>query len=148
MKSRIGLVLVLLISLFLTACATTGGGNDQQQRFAAIASKYPESTIVVVEGAGNMISTKMVLASLKAGAGSTTSDAILKLLSNRSSKFPVAVTGADDSLTAATLERAMLDGKGKISGSKAVFVGSLEYREQLSKVASESGVQLEFVAYP
>jgi hypothetical protein len=146
MKNRFGLI--LLCSFLLSACATTGGNNDQQKRFAAIASKYPESVIVVVEGAGTFISTKIMIASIKSGVSSTTSDAILKLLSNRSSKLVVAVTGEDDSLTSATLERAILDGKGKISGSKAVFVGSLEYKEQLSKIASESGVQLEFITYP
>jgi len=146
MKHRVGLI--LLLSLFLAACATTGDGNVQQKRFAAIAGKYPESFVVVVEGAGNYVATKMAIAATKAGANSTTSDAILQLLSNRSAKLVVAVTGEDDSLTAATLERAMLDGKGKISGSMSVFVGSLEYKEKLSKIASESGVQLEFIAYP
>lgn len=146
MKYRLGLI--LLFTFFLSACATTGSNDGQQKRFAAITSKYPESTIVIVEDAGNFISTKIMLASIKSGFSSKTSDKILNLLSNSNSKLVVAVTGEDDSLTSATLERAMLDGKGKISGSKAVFVGSLEYKDQLSKIATESGVQLEFIIYP
>lgn len=140
--------LAMLLSLFLSACAATGGSSDQKKRFSSIGNKYPNAAIVVVESAGNFLSNKILLASIKAGTSTTTSDAILKLLLNENSKFIVAIMGDDESLSAATLERAMLDGKGKVSGSKAVFVGGSEYKEQLSKAAAESGVDLDFINTP
>lgn len=142
------LVPALFLSLFLLACATTSSTSKKDIN-TLIGSKYPNGAFIVdVESANNLISTKIMLASIKAGNSSSTSQAILKLLSNKNSTKPVVVTGADSNLAAATLERALVDGKGKVSGSKVVFMGPLDLKDSLSKAANDSGVLLDFVANP
>ena len=146
MKHRLGLV--LLITMLLSACAATGGKGDRDHRLAAVGNTHPERAIVYVEGAGNFVTNKVMVGSLKSGTRSSQSQSILKLLQLKNPALAVVVTGADDGLSAATLERAMINGQGQIAGSKVVFVGSLQYKEALTQLASTSGVQFEFIAYP
>jgi hypothetical protein len=129
--------------LLLAACATTSVNS----RIGALAKKYPDVLIVEVQSSSNLISNKLILASIKAGANTTTSDAIVNLLSKKTVN-PIAVVGEDDSLSAATLERALEAGKGKISGSRVVFVGNPEYKNSLAKAANNSGVSFDFIPSP
>lgn len=146
MKHRFGLV--VLMALLLSACATTGGKNEREKRLAAVGNTHTQRAIVYVEGTGNFVTNKVMVGSLKTGTRSSQSQSILKLLQLKNPTLAVVVTGADDGLSAATLERAIINGQGQIAGSHVIFVGSPEYRDALLKLATASGVTLKFVAYP
>ncbi len=144
--------IAILLSLFLSACGNEN--NIPEKRSAVLASKYPKATIVVVSGTGTFLARQIKAAVIKSGVtsviDSTNADTIVNLLSNTSTstKVVVAVIGNDDNIASATLERALQVGKKKIMGSKVVFVGNPKYKGPLSKAASESGVQIEFIDYP
>ena len=143
--------LLASLSLILSACATSGSvapaASEMNRVAALVVSKYPGKQVLIatIEPARNYLSNKMALAAIKAGAETKDSQALKNLLLNRNVEQVVVVTGVDDALSAATLERALLDGKGRIQGAKVVFVGSGEYTDSLRQVAAEAGVHIEFL---
>jgi hypothetical protein len=142
--------LLSALSLILAGCATSGSGapaTSEMNRVAAqVVSKYPGKQVLItaIEPAQNYLSNKMALAAIKLGAETNDSQAIKNLLANRKIEQVIVVTGVDDGLSAAILERALLDGKGHIQGGRVVFVGSGEYTEGLRQAADEAGVHIDF----
>lgn len=60
----------------------------------------------------------------------------------------VIITGNDDDLTAATLSQALTKGSEKIAGAKIVYVGGKQALPELSKLASNADVAIEFIDTP
>jgi hypothetical protein len=60
----------------------------------------------------------------------------------------VLITGIDDDLNAATLAKVFTNKKEKIAGAKIIFAGGAEHHANLSKLANEAGVNLEFMDLP
>jgi hypothetical protein len=143
--------LLTALSLILPACASSGSGASTEREMnrvaALVVTKYPGKQVLIakIEPARDYLSNKMALAAIKAGAETNDSQAIKDLLANRNVERIIVVTGVDDALSAATLERALLDGRGRVQGGRVVFVGSPEYTDRLRQVAAESGVQIEFL---
>lgn len=146
------LIACLLASSFLlSACVTTGGTyqTEPQRRAAAVAAKYPQQEInlLYIEAPKSFIATKLMIASLKSGVSSSDVDAIIAALLNKNGGL-LAVTGDDESLTSATLERALIAGGAKLSGARAVYIGESERQNTLGSAAAVAGVKIEFVANP
>lgn len=157
-------VLGLFVIFLLAACSTV------KERVALAAPKYPDAVVVEVKSANGFIANGLLILAIKAGSDSVDSKNILQLLRMKNPAHPiivngksdglttsiagiasgnaVIVTGDSDALTAATLNRALVDGKGSINGSKVVFVGSKDYQEDLSASAAAAGVTIEFLPYP
>ena len=60
----------------------------------------------------------------------------------------VVIAGEDETLTAATLAKALTIGKEKIGGAKAIIVGSKDAQKMLSAAATASKVTLGFMDNP
>lgn len=151
--NRLLITCALLGSLLLSACASTTGSSayqtEPQKRIAAVLAKYPrqEINLLYVAAPNSFISTRLIIASLNAGINSNDVDAIIAALSIKNGGL-LAIAGDNDSLTAATLERALIAGGKKLSGSKVVYVGGQEDKNTLTSAAETAGVTCEFVAYP
>ena len=147
---KYSLRLLTILPLILAACASPGSGASTERelnRVAALAyAKYPGKKVLMltIKPAGNYISNQMALVAIKAGAEVNDSQAIKEVLASRNVEQVLVVTGADDALNAAILERALLDGRGRVQGGRVAFVGSPEYTDSLRQVAAESGVQIDF----
>lgn len=146
------LIACLLASSFLlSACVTTGGTyqSEPQRRSAAVAAKYPQQEInlLYIEAPKSFIATKLMIASLKSGVNSSDVDAIIAALLNKNGGL-LAVTGDDDSLASATLERALIAGGAKLSGKRVVYVGESEHQSTLTNAAVLAGMKVEFIANP
>ena len=109
---------------------------------ASLPDEFLTSVLDLV--AMGLVADQMALVAIKAGAESSDSAAIKEVLASRNVEQVLVVTGANDALNAAILERALLDGKGRIQGGRVAFVGSPEYTDSLRRVAEESGVQIDF----
>ena len=139
MKHQYTKILAVIFSAsLLAACVTT----PRSTMIGALSQKYPNVIVIEVPDTNNPISSTLALAAIKSGVDSNTSKSIVDVLSKKPSN-PVVVMGKNDSLSAATLERALVSGKDKVSGSKVIFVGSADYTDSLTKAANASGVQLE-----
>ena len=134
------------------ACIATGSAaaGDLDQRIAALMKAAPNKNykVMVIPSAGSFISNKIIVASLKAGTDSQSSEYIAGVLSGQNI-VRLAVTSENDAVGAATLERAFSSLKAKPSVSHEItFVGEKEYEEELVAKASEAGIKLLFVPYP
>ncbi|MBV8048151.1 MAG: hypothetical protein JO171_13405 [Paludibacterium sp.] len=139
----------LMISLALCVSMPVLAANASlDAKVAAVRNLHPGLSFdrIDVPTAGNMIADMMMLATIKSGAGSTASQAIIDEMTQGGQ--PLVVMGEKDNLAEATLERALQDGKDKLQGKSVTLVGAEEYREPLQKAAQSAGVNLEFVAVP
>ena len=106
---------------------------------AACMAATKQSNILAIEvpAANNFISNKMAAATLQMG-GSSTVNALVEVLS-QPTRLPLAVIGANDEVTAATLEVALrkLAPGVKRSRQPLCFAGDPQYEAQL-KVAAEA----------
>lgn len=103
---------------------------------------------MVIPASGGFLANKLVVASLKAGSESLSSQQISHLLLQQS-PVSLAVTSENDGVGAATLERALLALKGKtLVPHKLVFVGDSEYEEPLVAAAGDVGLKLVYVVSP
>jgi hypothetical protein len=141
---------ILAAVMLTTACIATASAEGIEQRAAALLKAAPnkEFTMVVVPTAGNFISNKIIVASLKAGTDSQSSQQIATIL-QRTSPAQLAITGENDAVAEATLEMALNSLKGKVVPPHEVaFIGDKEYEEALTNKAAEVGIKLIYVSYP
>ena len=133
--------------LCLSACALLPQDRITP-KLSALHAEFPHVTyLMTIDNAANPISNAMVIGLLNVGTGSRDSEQLIKQMSKPD--FSLAVFGDGDSLAAATLARALADGKEKISPSSSVyFVGAKAYEDTLKAAASEAGVKLAFVVFP
>jgi hypothetical protein len=133
-----------------TVCVASASAEGIEQRAAALMKAMPnkEFTVMVVPTAGNFISNKIIVASLKAGTDSQSSQQISTVL-QRSSPVQLAVTGENDAVAEATLEKALSNLKGKsLPPHEVAFIGDKEYEEALTNKAAEVGIKLIYISYP
>lgn len=119
-------------------------------RMAALMKVAPSPAYVAmtVPSAGSFIADQITLMSLTAGADSVSSDELVEVLS-KPEPVQLAVTGEDDAIAAATLERALIKVRGRpLAAHQLAYIGSKEFEEPLTKTAEESGVKLLFVVFP
>ncbi|HSH54357.1 MAG TPA: hypothetical protein VK967_04945 [Methylotenera sp.] len=149
MKSLQMLVLFSVL-LTLAACANDGPklSYSPQNIMQAVNTKYPaERTNLIYIGAPEgFIAPREAIKEVKDGVDAGKVVAIITALHVNTST--VIITGTDDDLNAATLARALTTGKEKVSGSKVIYVGGKESLSNLSKLASDAGVNIEFMDLP
>lgn len=119
-------------------------------RMAALMKVAPSLNYVSmsVPSAGSFIADQITLMSLAAGADSVVSDQLVEVLS-KPEPVQLAVTGEDDAIAAATLERALTKVRGRpLAAHQLAYVGGKEFQETLTKTAEEAGVKLLFVVFP
>src|SRR4051794_11040598 len=91
--------------MLMTVFMASAGAEGIKQRAAALLKAVPEREymMMVVPAAGNFISNKLIVASLKAGMDSQPSEEIATIL-QRSSPVKLAITSENDAIAEATLE--------------------------------------------
>lgn len=156
MTSRFRFFAVTLLSLWLGACATDPPEpphpevKDMEMRAATYRQQRPNDPrheMIYVLPGRNYNDNGMLVASLRSGLSSEDSELIVQLLSRVDTPMPV-VTGGDDAVTAATVERALRDARSKIlPGKKMVFVGHPEQYPRLKSLADDIGLELILVPY-
>src|SRR5690242_16454722 len=137
---------IILMTVFMTGAAA----DEVDQRTSALIKAFPnkEFMMMVVPEAGNFISNKLIVASLKAGTDNQASEKIAKIL-QRPSPVQLAITSENDAVAHATLERALRSLEGKsLSAHEVAFIGDKEYEGALLSKAAELGINLTYVPYP
>ncbi len=142
----------ILICIFtlLTGCISDSHhtGVYPQKIFDAVNAKYPadKNTLVFIGAPNGYIAPHFANAEVEKGVDNGKVVAINSALALKTST--VIIAGEDESLTATTLAKALAMDKDKISGSKAVVIGSKDTQKTLSDLAAASGVALEFIDNP
>lgn len=145
----------LLAALILSGQFIQAFAGDFQERFAALQRAASEKKfeivgldIMEIPGAGNFLSNRLAVAALRAGTDNVASQKIAQLLLQQAPTRLV-ITGEDDAIGAATLERAFANLKGKsLASHQLIFIGAKEDEEPLSKAAADLGLTLVYVPYP
>ncbi len=135
--------------LALSACTSDRQTSEAERKVAALQIRYPHYNFVIVQSDNsNAMADAVLVGTLRSGVASANARQIGDQL--RSPQAPyVAVLGDGDTMAAATLERALADGKDKIpAGRSVMFVGDRKYEPPLKAAAAHAGVTLEFVAFP
>lgn len=149
MKSLQMLVLFSVL-LTLAACASDGPklSYNPQKIIQAVNTKYPAERInlIYIGAPEGFIAPREAIKEVEEGVDAGKVVAIISALHINTST--VIITGTDDDLNAATLERALSTDKEKIAGSKVIYVGGKESLPNLSKLASDAGVNIEFMDLP
>lgn len=148
-KLVVSLMLGLLV---LTGCATSsttpgGAPNTEEARQAAIAEQYGQVFILMTEDL-NSVTNRMFLGMLKAGNTRTSTMLTQSFINPPKAGVPFAISGTDEAIAAATLERSLKDGKGEIDGIHVIFMGDQQYWENLETLAQEANVTIDFLEYP
>jgi glycerol-3-phosphate dehydrogenase len=140
---------ITAVMLMAVSIASASAGEITQKAAALLkAAPDKEFTMMVVPTAGNFISNKIIVTSLKAGTESQSSQQISTIL-QRPSPVQLAITGENDAVAEATLEKALSSLKGKpLPPHEVAFIGDKEYEEALSNKAAEVGIKLIYVPYP
>lgn len=119
-----------------------------QKILATAHQKYPnEATDLIYIGApSGFIAPREAVNQVKDGVDTGKVVDIVTALMVKTST--VIITGNDDDLTSATLAQALTVGREKIAGAKIVYVGGKESLPNLSKLASNANVAIEFIDTP
>lgn len=144
-------MIVLFSVLFtLTACANNGPklSYNPQKIIQSVNAKYPDerTNLIYIGAPEGFVAPREAVKEVKDGVDAGKVVAIITALHVKTST--VIITGTDDNLNAATLARALTTGKEKVSGSKVVYIGGKESSANLSKLASDAGVNIEFMDLP
>lgn len=150
--------ILVLSALFISATNCSGdylntrpdqnAAYSPQRIITAVNEKYPnEKTNLIYIGAPKgFVTPHEVLKEVNSGVDTGKVVAIVTALTVKTST--VIVTGNNDDITSATLSRALTRGNEKIAGSKIVYVGGKESVANLSKLASNANVAIEFIDTP
>ncbi|KAF1021546.1 MAG: hypothetical protein GAK30_01765 [Paracidovorax wautersii] len=103
--------------------------------------------VMGVPSAGSMLANGMAVSSLKLGQASKASQGLTQMLAGAKTAS-VAVVGPSDALTAATIEAAIKDLKGRPTTTQVLFAGSRDHVEHLRQVAQQARVPFSGVVYP
>jgi hypothetical protein len=149
MKST--LLAITFSALFLAACATPDKHNTSiqpQKIIEAVNSKYPAERInlIYIGSPEGYVGPKLAVKEVEKGVDAGKVTAIEAALMINTST--VIISGINDALNAETLSKALTNDKQKIAGSKIIYVGGNESHDNLSKLASEAGVSIEFMELP
>lgn len=149
MMKKLKMFLLLLAAASLVGCAgMQSGDTEMTARLAAVRAQgdAPQQLVMVwVEETNNLISTKLMQASVKAGMSTRQSENMVGLMRK---SIPFVVSGDDDGLSYATLERALLDAGAVAQGRQVTFVAAASYESDVKALASKTGANIRFVRYP
>ena len=151
---------VVLFCLFLFTKQSHSQSEQQDPRFTALAPWSARGNIQLIDvpAANNALSNMLMVASLKAGAGSQTVERLVNLLRDPSNSL-VAVMRQKNSVTEATVHAALteltrpdrssvtdkLETKGPVT---LLFVGNPEDVNALRNAAATAGVIFEIAPLP
>jgi hypothetical protein len=143
MKNLFAAAVIFAASL-ANACA---GNLDARISALAKATQGKEFVMMDVHCASNFISNKLMVAALKGGTESTDAQKITAML-QRPEPAGLAISGENDSVAAATLERAldMLQGK-TLTPQEVIYIGARQSGEALSAKAATLGLALTVVPF-
>jgi len=118
--------------------------GSPEQLMSALQAQLPnqEFNFMYVPSADSYFSNKMMVGMLKSGTVTSAAQEIIALLS--SGVKQLAVGSKNEQVAAATLERALIQLKGKQLDAKVAYIGGEEYRHALLQAAAAAGVTLEF----
>lgn len=141
----------LLATALLAACATPSRpvrplGDELAGCIKATGQS--QAYLLDVPAPNNAVSTQMAIATLEMG-GSSSVDELVRLLKGAQVKA-LAVTGASDALTAATLRTALgrLPARTDPVATSVCFAGDARYAADLRTAAQRAGVPIFFTAAP
>jgi PBP1b-binding outer membrane lipoprotein LpoB len=144
------LLSIILSALFLTACATDKHNTSIQPQkiIEAVNNKYPAERInlIYIGSPEGYLGPKFAVKEVEKGVDAGKVTAIEAALMINTST--VIISGINDALNAATLSKALTNDKQKIAGAKVIYVGGNGNHENLSKLASEADVSIEFMELP
>lgn len=149
MKS-VGFV-TLALGLLLTACTTPhkhNTGIQPQKIIEAVNNKYPAERInlIYIGSPEGYLTPNFAVKEVEKGIDAGKVTAIEAALMINTST--VIISGINDALNAATLTRALTNDKQKIAGAKIIYVGGNGSHVNLSKLAAEVGITIEFMELP
>jgi hypothetical protein len=134
----------------LTGCLSDkhSTGIYPQKIYESVNAKYPtdKNTLIFIEAPEGYIAPRQAIWEVEKDVDAGDVTAIISSLALKTST--VIIAGEDESLTSTTLARALTIGKDKVSGGKAIVVGSKESQKHLTALASASNVTLEFIDSP
>jgi hypothetical protein len=150
MKIIVSVALICMSSL-IVACTTPHKHNTSikpQTLVEAAREKHPGERIdlIYIGAPEGYIAPGLAVKEVEKGIDAGKVTAIEATLTIKSST--VLITGIDDDLNAATLAKVFTNKKEKIAGAKVIFAGGAEHHANLSKLANEAGVNLEFMDLP
>ena len=151
MQSKLTNLMTLLLAtalLALSACATNKTATLPQNILAAAQEKAPNEQldIVYIPAPPGFIAPRLVKNEV---VDKVDSAKVVDLITTLTVKSLTAlVIGNNDAITAATVSRALVEGKEKIAGSKMIYVGGGDELPNLSKLASNANVSIEFMNEP
>ena len=135
--------------ILLTGCLSDKHNTAifPQKIVESVNTKYPsdKNTLIFIEAPEGFIAPYQANWEVEKDVDAGNVAAIISALALKTST--VVIAGEDDTLTSSTLARALITGKDKISGAKAIVVGK-EDLKSLTDIASASGVTLEFIDNP
>lgn len=148
MKS-LALISLLTVSLALVSCATTDKHNTSlkpQTLVETARAKYPSERIdlIYIGAPEGYLAPGLAVKEVEKGVDAGKVTAIEAAFIIKTSR--VLIAGIDEELNAATLAKVLTNKKEKIAGAKVVYAGS--QNAHLSKLASDAGVELEFMELP
>lgn len=144
------IVVFSIALLMLASCANDGPKMAlyPQKLIQVVNDKYPAEAVylIFIEGPEGVIAPGEAVKEVSSGMDSSKVVTIITSLKVKTST--VIIAGNDENLTAATLEKALLMGKDQISGSKIVYFGGKSFMANLNKLATDAGVNIEFLDLP
>lgn len=141
MKTKVKYTVCLALALLLTACASI----SPEQAIRTAQARYADSNLLYVEASSNELTNALMVAAL--GTSASTSSTALVTLLQRSNQKPVVVAGQSESVTAATIRRAINDaGTSLPSRGKLVIVGDANVFAEIVTTAQSRGLAVEVIA--
>lgn len=158
MKRSIFLSINVLLTTLTTACSTTGNGSQHslfqsnnivQEQMAAITkeSGAAEMFFIEVPSPNNIISEKLMLATLATGMRSNVIDQLVELLSLNKNLI-IGVVGESQSINTATVKRAMEDAKKKAASGTIFLVGNEQTQATLNALAVRNNLKFVIAHMP
>lgn len=143
--------LVLQAVLFAVASCASDGPKMAllpQKLIQVVNDKYPgeRSNLIYIGAPDGLIGSGEAVKQVNTDVDTGKVVTIITSLKIKTST--VIIAGNDDDLTSATLSKALVNGKDQISGSKIVYFGGKSSASNLSKLASNAGVSIEFLDIP
>lgn len=142
---KIKVIIISMLIMLLTACASTSSNNSRAKFSALYEVRNDMSMVLEVPSANNSISNALMVASIQSGADTTGVVGLVSMLKNNIES--VAVVGNSDAVVAATITSSvnrLKDG----SSTKIYFIGAQQYVDELSVLSEKSGVEIDAVSYP
>ncbi len=143
-------IVIITLASSLTACMTNSHHYTQnaQKIAGSISAKYPsdKTMAIFIDAPEGFIVRKFNNTTVENCVDTGKVAAIVSALALKTNA--VIVAGEYEELTAITLTKALITGKDKITGSKAIIIGVKEPHKTLVNLAAANGVALGFIDNP